>query len=251
MAAVELTNPQKESRPLPAWRDLVLYLVFGLGGYLLASLTVKLLFNPTKMTVPLSLLAYLLNVTFIGGSVLLLSAWRKQLDLGAIGFFPPSRDTQSNHSRCFCLAVDLAHSSLAGLVAQALTGGRFDSSQMRLDLIAPDGFTWLGFAVSLIGAGILAPIAEELFFRGAIFTWFRQRYNFSVAMLVSSVLFGLAHYDTAAVVASSFIFGMAAATMFERSKTLWVPIAMHITSNTFAVCFLYLALAVNPNVLHP
>lgn len=251
MAAVELTNTPGESRPLPPWRDLIFYLVFGLGGYLIASLAVKFFFNPTKMTVPLSLLAYTLNVLFIGGSVLLLSAWRKQLDLRAIGFFPPRVTMNQVILGVFVSLFILPLRALAGAIVQQLTGGSLDASQMRLELIAPDGFTWIGFLVSLVGAGILAPIAEELFFRGAIFTWFRGRYNFLVAMLVSATLFGLAHFDTAAVVASSFIFGLAAAFMFERTRTLWVPITMHITSNCFAVCFIYLALAFSPKLLQP
>ena len=248
MAAVELTNPPRESRPLPEWRDLILYLVVGIGGYFLASLTVDWFLGSDTRNLLVSALAFLLNVTFLGGSVILLALWRKQLSLGAIGF--PPRVTQNQIViAVFISLFILPVRALAGLLAQQLTGGTLDATQMRLELIAPDGFTWLGFAVALVGAGISTPIAGELFFRGAIFTWFRQRYNFPIALLVSSTVFGIAHFDTAAVVASSFIFGIAAAFMFERTKTLWVPIAMHITSNSFAVCFIYLALAISPNLL--
>jgi membrane protease YdiL (CAAX protease family) len=245
-----IVNPlPNQTRLLPAWRDLILYLVVGVGGYIAASLVVEVVLKPTKMTLPLSVLSFLLNVLFIGGSVVVVGAWRKRLDLKALGFFPPRLD---RNTLALGVLVSLAILPVRGVVAvviQQALGGRLDSTQLRLELIAPEGFTWLGFFLTLLGAGILAPIAEELFFRGALLTWFRGRFNFPVAMVVTSLLFGLAHIDTAGVVASSFIFGLAAAFMFERTKTLWVPIMMHITSNAFAVCFLYFALARAPELL--
>jgi membrane protease YdiL (CAAX protease family) len=137
------------------------------------------------------------------------------------------------------------------VVVQFLAGGNLNGLQGRMDVIAPDGFTWVGFLVTLIGAGILVPISEELFFRGAIFTWFRQRYNFPIAMLASSLLFGLGHFDTIGVVASSFVLAVANAYVFEKSKTLWAPILMHITTNSFAVLVIYGALAFAPNLVQP
>lgn len=241
----ETFSPSVTTRP--RWRDLFLYLLLGVGGYLGASLALDFILKPTKITLGLSALAFALNVLFIGGSVLLLSAWRKRLHLDTIGFFPP-RLTRARAFQAVILSLGiLPVRALAAALAQLATGGRMDSSQMRLDLIAPEGFTWLGFFVTLLGAGILAPMAEELFFRGALFSWFRERFNFPVAMLASSLLFGLAHYDTAAVVASSFVFGLVAAYMFERTQTLWVPILMHITSNSFAVLIIYAALAFAPD----
>lgn len=244
-----VNSPPNQTRQLPAWRDLILYLVVGIGGYLAASALVEVLLKPTKMTLPLSALSFLLNVVFIGGSVLVLGAWRRRLDLSTIGFFPPRLDGNLLALAVLASLVILPVRGVVAVVIQQAMGGRLDSTQLRLELIAPDGFSWLGFFLTLLGAGILAPIAEELFFRGALLTWFRGRFNFPVAMLVTSILFGLAHIDTAGVVASSFVFGLAAAYMFERTKTLWVPIAMHITSNSLAVCFLYFALARAPDLL--
>ncbi len=235
----------------PQWRDLLFYLVVGVGGYIVASAALEALLKPTKPTLTLSVLAFLLNLLFIGGSVVVVGALRGKLDLRALGFFPPRVTGRELWIGVLVSLAILPARGIVALLVQRILGGQFDSSQMRLDMIAPEGFTWLGFFLTLLGAGILAPMAEELFFRGALFTWFRGRFNFSVALLTSSFLFGLAHIDTAAVVASSFVFGLVAAYMFERTKTLWVPIIMHITSNSFAVCILYLALATNPKFLRP
>jgi membrane protease YdiL (CAAX protease family) len=238
-----------ESRTRPAWRDLFLYLVVGVGGYLAASLAVEAIARPTKMTVGLSFLAFSLNVLFLGGSVLVLGVWRGRIDLRSIGFAPPRLNVNLMFTAAVVSLLILPARSIAALAVQAVLGGAFDSTRLRLEMIAPEGFTWLGFALALLGVGILVPISEELFFRGALYSWFRGRYSFRTATLLSAGLFGLAHADTAAVVASSFIFGVAAAFMFERTKSLWVTIVMHMTSNSFAVIFLYAVLAWNPAAL--
>lgn len=233
----------------PQWRDLLLYLSVGIGGYIAASLLVEWLFKPTKMTLGLSVIAFSLNVLFIGGSALVLGAWRKQLNFSTIGFFPPRVTLAQLQLGILVSLAILPVRALTAAGVQQLMGGQLDSSQMRLNMIAPDGFTWLGFFVTLLGAGILAPIAEELFFRGALFGWFRRRFDFRAAALASSLLFGLAHIDTAAVVASSFVFALAAAYLYERTQTLWVPIVMHITSNSFAVLVIYAMLAFAPQLV--
>ncbi|RIK33593.1 MAG: hypothetical protein DCC52_02790 [Chloroflexi bacterium] len=38
---------------------------------------------------------------------------------------------------------------------------------------------------------------------------------------------------------------------FEKSKSLWTPILMHITTNSFAVLIIYGALAFAPQALRP
>lgn len=247
MASVELTAPASETpRALPQWRDLFLYLLVGGGGFVIASLIAGRFVERGSLTV--SVLAYGVNILFFAGSVLLIGVARGKLSLREMGFIPP-RISASWFVGAILLSLALLPlRGIIGVIAQYLSGGTLAGMQNRLDIIAPESFTWIGFLVTLIGAGILVPIAEEMYFRGALFTWFRARFNFPLAMLASSFLFGLAHIDTAAVVASSFVFGLVAAYMFERQKTLWVPILMHITSNSFAVIFIYATLAIAPDV---
>lgn len=241
-------SPDK-TPPLPSWLDLILYLVVGMGGFFGASLLVGRIVNTDVVTLPISILAYVLNLIFFAGSVLVLGVARGKLSLREIGFIPPRIEWKWFFG---AIAISLALLPLRGLVGvavQYLAGGNMEGLQGRMDVIAPDGFTWLGFFVTLLGAGILAPISEELFFRGAIFTWFRGRYSFSIAMFASSLLFGLGHFDTVGVVASSFVLALAAAYVFEKSKTLWAPILMHITTNSVAILFIYAALAFAPDLV--
>lgn len=230
----------------PAWLDLILYLVVGMGGFFAASLVAGRLIRADAMTLPLSILAYALNITFFAGSVLVLGVARGKLSLRDIGFIPPRLEWKWFFAAILISLALLPLRGFIGVATQYLAGGNLDGLQERMAVIAPDGFTWVGFLVTLIGAGILVPISEELFFRGAIFTWFRGRYSFPIAMFASSLIFGLGHFDTIGVVASSFVLALANAYVFEKSKTLWAPIFMHITTNSVAVLIIYVALALAP-----
>lgn len=81
---------------------------------------------------------------------------------------------------------------------------------------------------------LLGPIFEEILFRGILFAWLRTRMNFVYAGLISSTIFGIAHGDMGAF----FVYigmGMLFALIFEKSKTLYAPIALHMiwNSNSF------------------
>ena len=55
------------------------------------------------------------------------------------------------------------------------------------------------------------------------------------AVLITSLLFGLAHYDSWIVMVSTFIMGVALALAYQFSKSIWVSIFMHIFTNSGSV----------------
>src|SRR6266536_4021765 len=172
--------------PRPQWRDLILYLLVGFGGLFGASVLVGTFLRAKEMTLLLSAVAYGLNILFFAGTILFLGAARGKINLREIGFVPPRLGWNWFGVAILVSSALLPLRGLVGLLVQMLAGGNLDGLDARSDLIAPGGFTWVSFLVTLLGVGILVPISEELFFRGAIFTWFRARFNFPVAMLVSS-----------------------------------------------------------------
>lgn len=242
---METTTTQR-----PQWVDLILYLVVAFGGFFGTSLLVGTFLHAKEMTLLLSMAAYGLNILFFGGTVLLLGAARGKINLRDIGFAPPRLGWNWFGIAILVSAALLPLRGLVGVLVQMLAGGNLNGLDARTGLIAPNGFSWVSFLVTLVGAGILVPISEELFFRGAIFSWFRARYNFPIALLVSSILFGLGHFDTIGVVASSFILALANAYIFEKSKTLWAPILMHMLTNSIAVFAIYAVLAFAPQLLN-
>ncbi len=101
----------------------------------------------------------------------------------------------------------------------------------------------LGFDQSTLGAisaGILivlvAPLAEEVFFRGFFFGGLRARMPFVWAALLSGVFFGSIHLTTGnvAVGVQLSVLGIVLAYLYERSGSLWSPIALHTINNGLA-----------------
>lgn len=82
----------------------------------------------------------------------------------------------------------------------------------------------------LLLMGIVGPAAEELFYRGILFRWFRQRLSFWYAAVASAVLFGFAHIQPDAMLNAAFA-GIVFAALYERSGSLLMPTLAHQTWN--------------------
>ena len=91
----------------------------------------------------------------------------------------------------------------------------------------------------LVGA-VLAPIVEELFFRGFLFQGFRQRYGWVKGLLLSSAIFAAAHLDPAAFI-PTFILGSLLAYMYHRTNSVWLGVILHVSINTLGLFMAYVA----------
>ena len=117
-------------------------------------------------------------------------------------------------------------------------------SNPQLPFLAPDGFSWLGAIGMLLMGGIVAPFAEELYFRGVLYTWLRQRWGVHIATLASSMIFGIVHGNVA-LAGAAFVLGIMLAWVFERSNSLWPAVLIHIINNSVKIILLYILLAYN------
>lgn len=116
-------------------------------------------------------------------------------------------------------------------------------SQLVADPEQVDVADQLGFDQSTLGAisaGILivllAPLAEEVFFRGLFFGGLRARFPFLAAALLSGAFFGVIHLvgGNWAVAVQLGVLGVALAYLYERTGTLWAPITLHGVNNALA-----------------
>ena len=89
----------------------------------------------------------------------------------------------------------------------------------------------------IVGA-ILAPLVEEIFFRGFLFQGFRARYGWVPGLLLSSAIFGLAHLDPVALI-PTFILGCLLAYLYQRSNSVWPGVIMHMLVNSLGLCSVY------------
>jgi membrane protease YdiL (CAAX protease family) len=88
---------------------------------------------------------------------------------------------------------------------------------------------WQIFIFFLVG-GVIGPISEEIFFRGIIFGFFR-RWGVYAAILVSTVLFVLPHYDGHHLPLTQIVGGIVFAIAYEKEKNLMVPVTIHCLGN--------------------
>ena len=81
---------------------------------------------------------------------------------------------------------------------------------------------------------VLAPVFEELIFRGLLYGSLRARFGVRPAVLVSAAIFALAHGYGAAGFASVFLSGALWAWSYERTRSLLPGMAAHMANNAAA-----------------
>jgi uncharacterized protein len=94
-----------------------------------------------------------------------------------------------------------------------------------------------GFAVA-IAVIVVAPVAEELFFRAFFYRALRTRLSVWPAALIDGAVFGLLHFqglDTAIILPVIAVFGVGQCLVYERTGSLFAVIAIHAAFNTVAM----------------
>lgn len=92
-------------------------------------------------------------------------------------------------------------------------------------------------AIATVMAGIAAPISEEIFFRGFVFTGL-LRWGFWPAAAISAALFTGAHLDLGSMI-PFFAIGLALAWLYWSRGSLWDSIAFHAMFNGVSLILLY------------
>jgi membrane protease YdiL (CAAX protease family) len=153
---------------------------------------------------------------------------------GAIGLRLPARP-----GRAFALAGGVL---VAGLAAGAaleplLHGAR---SQGLTPRKFPGGAeATIGLALTAIVIVVVAPFAEELFFRGALTGALANRLG-AFTPLVSGAIFGAAHLEPRAFPAL-FVLGALLGWLYMRTRSLLPGVAVHAANNLLALLAALLA----------
>lgn len=95
-----------------------------------------------------------------------------------------------------------------------------------------EGFGGWEGPVALLGVMAAASVTEELMFRGILFRIMEERAGTWVAMVVTSVLFGMWHMlnpDATlwGAIAIALSAGVTLAAVYAATRSLWVPIGLH------------------------
>ena len=99
-----------------------------------------------------------------------------------------------------------------------------------LEFIETAGRGWI--AIAAVSAVILAPIAEELFFRGLLQSMLRRRFGPWSAVLISSVVFAAVHCGAEPqALPSLFALALVMGYSYERTGRLLSPMLIHALFN--------------------
>lgn len=112
-------------------------------------------------------------------------------------------------------------------------------------LIVPKDLSWFAALVTLVYAGLIAPIAEEVFFRGLLFGWLRRHLRFAIAAPLGAAAFAILHQRPDAI-AAAFVIGLVLSWLYERSRSLVPAITLHQVVNTAQLGLLYLGALARP-----
>jgi len=99
----------------------------------------------------------------------------------------------------------------------------------QLNYSDPSG---LVLTITAIGVIVIAPIAEEIFFRGFVFRGFRRDVGFVIAAVASSILFMFAHLPFWIIFPSIFTLGLFLSRALEKRASLIPCIVAHALFNS-------------------
>ncbi len=115
--------------------------------------------------------------------------------------------------------------------------GIVQNQSAQFPLFAGD---WAGQVLIALAAVVAAPLGEEILFRGYVFNALRERWGALLALLVSALLFSLAHSLSAtqgliALLVPAFLIGLALGWCMQRSGSLLPCIIAHAFNNSVAI----------------
>lgn len=95
---------------------------------------------------------------------------------------------------------------------------------------------WL-FLATAVGVVLIAPLYEELFFRGYLQNWLRGHLGRTRAVVITSLVFACAHFSptqgagNVSILGSLFTFSCVLGFLYERQQSLFASILLHASLN--------------------
>jgi membrane protease YdiL (CAAX protease family) len=94
---------------------------------------------------------------------------------------------------------------------------------------------------------VVAPVTEEIFFRGFFYRALRTRLRVWSAAIIDGVVFGSLHFegaDTAGILPVIAVFGIGQCLVYERTGSIYAVVAIHAAFNTVASVEVHAGIAI-------
>jgi len=173
--------------------------------------------KPASPLPALGIIRFLESILLVG-----IAVWLEK-DPGAIGLSRPKLLTGCLKgliwSACFGIA--------AGALFLVLSAAGINALKL---LHNPKPSSWQHITMFLLVGGVIGPIAEEIFFRGIIYGFFRQ-WGAIIAIILSTLIFVFTHPIGGNLPITQLVGGIVFAVAYEKEQNLMVPITIHCLGN--------------------
>ena len=183
-------------------------------------------------------------VTLISGLAALPFLWRMMKKDRRLRKFTGNMATLKKGRLIYCAAAGIL-ACVAGSILVTITqiGQVFEGYGDVSETIFSQSFV-----LQLIAAGIIAPFVEELVFRGLIYNRLKDYTTIHVAMLASSVIFGLYHGNLIQGV-YGFVMGLLMCFVYEKYHTMAAPLICHGAANLISIVLQLLQVTIDSIVV--
>lgn len=210
----------------------VLFLPIGVAGSLGLGLTLAWTGLVADKTLAIVLGSVLLP------AALLAAAWvfgarRHKVSVNLLGFRATAMPSLT-WLPLVALSIGLSITAVYALLVDALGIDILVPDQGLEEISALDGFAKLP-TFSIVG--LLAPFAEEVFFRGFLLAALVPVLGGLRGAAVSSAVFSVAHLNVGTLF-PIFVMGMLLAWLYLRTGSIWPPFVAHAAQNILALIFL-------------
>lgn len=137
---------------------------------------------------------------------------------------------------CGIKTVSVPRELAAGLAVSCIFGALVLLADLSSRLILNGGLLPLLIAkqnvnnpmLYLLAGCLFGPFVEELFFRGLLYSWIRERIPAVPSIIITSLLFSSVHGFLSPI---QFIGGILFASIYEWRKNIWAPFVVHALGN--------------------
>jgi len=110
-----------------------------------------------------------------------------------------------------------------------------EQATLYTNLFQQKRLIWL----SILVVGVTPAICEEFFFRAGVFGYLEQKTgSFWHSAILSSIFFAGVHLQFTQFI-PIFMLGMALAAAYHYTRSIWVPITLHMINNTVQIIVIY------------
>lgn len=131
----------------------------------------------------------------------------------------------------FYLLISFLIASILYYTGLSLPG--YEEQESYLPLFGTDV---VGLSFAFLVVAVLAPLLEELYFRGFIYRTFKKTWPVWLASVLTASLFALIHFQLQTFIPLFFL-GLILNYTYQKTNSVWTAVAFHSLNNTIAFGF--------------